>query len=349
MTDQLAEAIEFEQRVQAAVARETRTLRADVDAKAKAIEQIHQRLRFAEMLDSAPLDPPRWLSPKRPSRKKGIACAMLTDPHFDEVVNPEEVGGLNKYDRRIAELRLHRFTEQVIKLARDYVKGIDYDGLVLFVGGDLFSGNIHDELKETNETTLMATLVHWIEPVVASLRLLKRDFGKLHVPVTIGNHGRTTKKPRAKQRAEDNVEWAFWRIVARELSKDGVRFTITTAMDTRVEILGTNFLLTHGDQFSGGSGISGMFSPLMLGKYRKTVREMAAGHDFDFLVMGHFHQLWFGSGIIVGGSMKGYDEYAYSKNLPPEPPQQAFWVVDPIHGVTIRAPILVSDRKVERW
>lgn len=352
MTDSIEElelAAEFEKRITSAVARQTRTLQSEVEAKSKALEEVHQRLRFAEMLDAAPIDPPKWLSPKRPSRKKGIACAMLTDAHFDEVVRAEEVGGLNKYNRRIAEMRLQRFTEQTIKLARDYVKGIDYDGLTLFIGGDLFSGNIHEELKETNEATLMASLVHWIEPIIAMLKLLKKEFGKLFVACTIGNHGRNTRKPRAKQRAEDNVEWAFWRIIQREMEPEGVRFSVPTSMDTRVEILGTHFLLTHGDQFSGGSGISGMFSPLMLGKYRKTVREMAAGVDFDWLIMGHFHQLWFGNGIIVGGSLKGYDEYAYSKNLAPEPPQQAFWVVDPTHGVTIRAPILAGDRKAEKW
>jgi len=57
----------------------------------------------------------------------------------------------------------------------------------------------------------------------------------------------------------------------------------------------------------------------------------------------------FGNGFIVGGSLKGYDEYAYSLSLAPEPPQQAFWVTDPVHGVTVRAPILAGDRKAEKW
>jgi hypothetical protein len=343
------EIVEFEARVSRAVARETRTLQAALKEKDAAVEELTQRLRFVEMLDAATMDPPKWLSPKRPSTKKNMATALLTDTHFDERVDPEEVGGLNKYDRRIGEMRLQRFVEQLIKLARDYVKGIDYVGLALFIGGDIFSGNIHEELKETNEDTLLASMVHWIEPLVAALTLLRQEFGNLHVACTIGNHGRTTRKPRAKHRAEDNIEWALWRIIEREMRGQGVSFNIPTSMDTRVKVLNTRYVLTHGDQFKGGSGISGMYTPLMLGKYRKTVREMAAGQDFDWLIMGHFHQLIFGNGFIVGGSVKGYDEYAYSLNLPPEPPQQAFWLTDPEHGVTIRAPIHLGDRKAEKW
>lgn len=343
------ELVEFESRVSRAVARETRTLQAALKEKDAAVEELTARLRFADSLDGARLDPPKWLSPKRPSPKKGMACAMLTDTHFDERVDPEEVGGLNKYDRRIAEMRLQRFVEQVIRLARDYIKGIEYAGLALFMGGDIFSGNIHEELKETNEDVLLASLVHWIEPLVAALRLLKAEFGNLYVACTIGNHGRTTRKPRAKHRAEDNIEWALWRIIAREMAREGVHFTIPTSMDTRVQVLNTRYVLTHGDQFKGGTGISGIWTPLMLGKHRKTVREMAAGQDFDMLLLGHFHQLIFGQGFIVGGALKGYDEYAYSLNLPPEPPQQAFWVTDPVHGVTVRAPVLVGDRKAEKW
>lgn len=348
MTDP-RELVEFEERLAKSVARETRTLAAALAEKNAALEELTERLRFTERLDKATLMPPRWLSPKRPSLKQGMASAMLTDTHFDEVVSPEEVGFLNKYDRRIGEMRLQRFVEQLIKLARDYVKGIDYAGLALFVGGDIFSGSIHEELKESNEDVLLASMVHWIEPLVAALTLLKQEFKQLHVACTIGNHGRSTRKPRAKKRAEDNIEWALWRIIAREMAPLGVNFTIPTSMDTRLKVLNTRYILTHGDQFKGGTGISGIWTPLMLGKHRKTVREMAAGEDFDVLLLGHFHQLIFGQGFIVGGSMKGYDEYAYSLNLGPEPPQQAFWVTDPVHGVTIRAPIAVGDRKAERW
>ena len=51
----------------------------------------------------------------------------------------------------------------------------------------------------------------------------------------------------------------------------------------------------------------------------------------------------------MGGSMKGYDEYAAGKHFRPERPQQGFWLTSPEHGPTIAAPIFCDDRKAEGW
>ena len=37
--------------------------------------------------------------------------------------------------------------------------------------GDNFSGNIHEELRNTNADVMLSSLLHWIGPVVAGLRL----------------------------------------------------------------------------------------------------------------------------------------------------------------------------------
>jgi hypothetical protein len=36
------------------------------------------------------------------------------------------------------------------------------------------------------------------------------------------------------------------------------------------------------------------------------------------------------------------------KNFAFEPPRQAFWLTDPEHGITLRAPIFVQDSS-EQW
>jgi hypothetical protein len=53
--------------------------------------------------------------------------------------------------------------------------------------------------------------------------------------------------------------------------------------------------------------------------------------------------------VIVGGTLKGLDEYAYMGNFGYEPPQQAWWVTTPEMGITVNAPIYVSDRESEGW
>lgn len=312
---------------------------------------LRKRLQLVESLGEMEMARPGWLAPKRRSKKhRATASLLLSDLHLDEVVDPAQVEFANKYDRRIAELRLKRVFERTIIVARDYVAGVEWDGVVCWLGGDIFSGNIHEELKETNEATILESLDHWLPRLADGIDMLAGEFGKVHVPVVPGNHGRMTRKPIAKNRAQDNFDWYVGKALAREFkSDDRVTFQVSDAPDTDVAIYDTQFLFTHGDQFRGGSGIAGMLSPLMLGKHRKTSRNMQLGRPFDWMVMGHWHQYASVQGLIINGSLKGYDEYAFVSNFGYEDPRQAFWVTTPEHGITISAPILALDRKVEKW
>ena len=62
------------------------------------------------------------------------------------------------------------------------------------------------------------------------------------------------------------------------------------------------------------------------------------------MLLGHWHQLIQLERLIVNGSLKGYDEYAYSNNFGFEPPRQALWLTHPEHGLTFSMPVYL-DRK----
>lgn len=315
------------------------------------LEDLRKKLDLVTAIDSARLVPPRWLTPPRPRKgHTGTVCLLLTDTHFGEVVNPLEVEGLNAFDDTIAELRMRQFAHKSIGLARDYVSGIDYDGCVLFVGGDIFTGTIHDELLETNSETLYASVVRWLDPLAATIYALADAFGKVHVAVTYGNHGRRTKKPRAKQRAQDNIEWLMYKVLERETRADKrITWQIPDSADTRVTIANTRYLLTHGDQFRGGSGISGALAPLMLGQHRKTRRASSSGLPFDEMVIGHFHHHMRIPGLIMGGTIKGTDEYSYIGNFGHEEASQTFWVNTPQRGPMFVEKVAVVNREAEGW
>lgn len=295
------------------------------------------------------LDPPKWLTPKRPKRTAATAVAMLSDTHWDEVVDVVEMDGRGCYNRQIAELRLQRFCDKTIELARDYTAGVDIEGLVLALGGDLVSGSIHEELRESNEGSGLETVVHWSGQLAAAVTLLADHFGKVYLPAVVGNHGRMTRKPRMKGRVRDNLDWLLMTTTANHLvDDDRLSWGISESTDQLFDIYDTTFLLTHGDQVRGGGGIGGIWPPIMRLRARKQTN---APHDV--LVMGHWHQLvqagTGGSGLIVNGTTKGPDEFSAICNFPDEPPQQAFWLVAPQHGVTTQAPIFVMDRKKEGW
>lgn len=337
----------------ASILRELRTARSVARQNEERIADLEQRLSIYEILESARLEPPKWLTPKHRRKKRhAIPCLAFGDLHFDEVVDPAQVGGVNCYNRDIATQRIRRAFEGAVRVARDYFAGLTFDGIQVFLTGDMLSGTIHEELRETNDATAMEGVLAVLEPIEAGLNLLQEFFGKVNVAAVVGNHGRNTRKPRAKNRAQDNLDWLIYKVLERDLAgRENLSLQVSDAADQYVRVFDTTYLLTHGDQFRGGSGISGALSPLLIGAARKTRRAAAMERPFDCMVMGHWHQLIFypSRGLIVSGAGKGYDEYAYQKNLPFEPPQHAYWITTPENGITFSAPIFVQDREQEGW
>ena len=343
------EAFAANERSRAALER-TRSELAGARSYIKELEGALERTRaVAEVRAADTGTEPAWLTVAPVGEKRATLCTVLSDLHLDEVVRPSEVGNINAYDRKIAEARLERYFDHVIMLSRSYLAGVEYDGVVLMLGGDLVSGSIHEELAETNEAPLPATIKHWVPLLAAGIRLLAEEFGKVHVASVVGNHGRLTKKSRAKLRAFDNADWLIAQLLAERFADDPrVTFDVPDGTDALVHVYRTTFLLTHGDQATGGGGIGGIWPPLMRLKARKQQRYLAQGQGFDWMVMGHWHQYVHGQGLIVNGSLKGYDEYAAVNNFPPERAQQALWVVTPEHGVTWAAPVFCDNPRAER-
>ena len=325
-------------------------LRAQIDAERKRADQLERELGIIEKIGTG--GTPNWLKspPKRTKKHHATPWLMLSDLHLDENVDVDEMSGTNAYNRAIAEQRLERTAHNFVKVARDYWSGLTYDGAVVALGGDIFSGEIHDELRETNHDTILGSLHHWIDPMASVLALMADEFGKVHVPVVVGNHGRMTRKPRAKFRARSNFDWALGHALARTLAHDNrITFDIPEAADCRIECYDQAVMLTHGDQVSGGAGIGGIWPPLMRLAARKRARADAVGQPFNLMVCGHWHQLVYGPDFIVNGSLKGYDEYAAVSNFSYEAPQQAAWLMVPGHGKTWTAPIFCQDREAEGW
>lgn len=310
----------------------------------------HKRAETISGFVESRLDPPEWLvrSPRGKTNRATIT-AFLSDTHFDEVVDPADMNGVNAYNREIAELRLRKFFDNTIMLARDYIAGVKLDGLVLPLGGDMVSGNIHEELERTNDAPILDTCVHWAEQICAGIELLLKFYLRIYIPCVVGNHGRLRKRPQYKVRAKDNYDWLIYKMVEKYFHNDSrVSFSIPEGPDCRYSIYSTRFLLTHGDQFTGGNGIGGIAVPIMRGDAKKQKREVALGRPYDHMLIGHWHQNRNLGTVFINGTTKGYDEFAAAHNFEFEPPQQALFVTTPERGVTIHAPIFVRSKQ-EKW
>jgi len=268
-------------------------------------------------------------------------------------VNPAELVGpdgepLNAYNRDIAEKRLRKCVDGACVVATELLNW-SWDGMVLQLGGDLISGSIHDELAESNEgVSPLDTVDYWVDHLAAALVQLADTFGKLHVVAVVGNHGRLTRKPRAKGRGRANFDWMLIRMLVRWSDGDSrITWHVPDAADAYWTAYGHRQMLTHGDQARGGSGISGLLTPISLLDHRKRKRD--GGAAADQLWLGHWHSFVSGPGWCINGAGKGYDEFSYSKSFPYEVPQQAFGVLTPEHGLTSTLPVYCADRAAEGW
>ena len=167
-----------------------------------------------------------------------------------------------------------------------------------------------------------------------ALEALQEQFPHLWVVSVAGNHGRMTKKPRAKNRAFTNFDWVIAQLLRRHFARDRrVTWLIPDGPDAWFQVYNHRYLLTHGDQFRGGDGLIGALGPILRGDTKKRARNANVGLAYDTMLMGHWHQYLPLPRVIVNGSLKGYDEYAMMNNFAFEMPQQALWFTHPTRGI----------------
>lgn len=324
-------------------------------AKLKAVEGDRLTDEYVKAkiigLRDAPLSVPNWLQrPTAGVHGAMVPTLMLSDLHWGEVVYPRQVNGVNEYDIAIAQNRLRTVVERATSLLTEHLTGVTYPGIVLALGGDMLSGDIHEELSESNEMPVMPALLDLYGVLVWAIGSLATAFGKVFVPCVTGNHGRNTKKPRAKNRNYSNFDWLLYQFLQKHFEGDKrVCFYIPEGSDAHWVVLGHRYCMTHGDQFRGGDGMIGALGPIIRGDHKKRSRNGQVDLGYDTLLLGHWHQLIQLQRLIVNGSLKGYDEYAASGNFGFEPPQQALWLTHE-RGIVHSMPVLAEapKRKADR-
>lgn len=263
-----------------------------------ATETENDKLRSAlDLVDSITVaNPvvPKWIQPKKnPKKHTGTPVLMLSDLHLDEVVNPDEVQGINGYNREIAEMRLTKVIDSTVDVLQRYVAGLEFDGFVLALGGDIMTGDIHEELQQTNHGTIMEGVVHWVPQLASAIDHIASELDvPLFIPCVRGNHDRYSKKKPSKKSAQESFSWIIYHWLADHFRDDDrVQFAISPSADYSFPVYNTDFVLTHGDQFGGGGGIAGIY---------------CLGEDTKVLTSG---MSWKELGSLeIGSSIVGFDE-----------------------------------------
>lgn len=277
----------------------------------------------------------------------GFPMTVWSDWHWGETVRRAETGGVNAFNRTIANKRVHGLVDHTIDLLRNYAGARpEYPGIWVCLGGDMISGSIHEELRETNWGTVEEQALEVGDAIASGLLAMAEEFGEVWVPCVVGNHGRKAHRPVNKQKVRENREYGVYKSLERHFSTDPrFHFFVPEETDFFFSVYGHRFLLTHGDSLGvkGGDGIIGALGPIARGTIKTATSERQIGRDFDTLIIGHWHQYIPRSeavAVIVNGTFKGYDEYArltlrarYAK------PSQALWLVSPKHGIAAQWPV----------
>jgi DNA-binding Lrp family transcriptional regulator len=289
-------------------------------------------------------EPPKWLVQPAGLKSPGIPTLFISDVHHGEVVDPGQINGVNRYNVTIAHERFRTLVNKTITLCHEHLKFPKYPGIVVALGGDMVSGDIHEELVATNQKEIMAVVLDLFGVLVWTIESLRNAFGNVFVPCVSGNHGRATTKIRAKGRNFTSFDWLLYQFLAKHFENDKhVQFLIPDGPDALYSVYGHRYLLTHGDQFRGGDGVIGALGPIIRGDHKKRSRNGQIGMGYDTMLLGHWHQLIQLERLIVNGSLKGYDEYAYSNNFGFEPPRQALWITHAGHGITFSMAVNVAS------
>jgi len=318
----------------------TRAENVRINTLEKDIDALRQTVDVMSQLTSRPLDPVQRYE-LRSGLREATAVALLSDVHADERVLKHETPLGNVYNAEVAERSLARFFLGYRWLLDHHRTAFQITDVVLWLGGDLISGQIHDELKETTSGTPIEGILWLRSRLIAGIDKLLEDpkTERLHVVCSYGNHGRDTRKPMRARGAAHSYEWALYQWLASHYANEPrVRFLADPSAHQYMQVYDWNIHFHHGDETNYQGGVGGVMIPI-----NKSVSQWDIVRRCDFHNFGHWHQYIDTGRVALNGSVIGYNAYAMSIKATPEAPQQAFYLLDSKRGKTCKSPIWVRD------
>jgi len=308
------------------------------------LEKAKDRL---QMYAATALDPTLFVRPKQvasPGEKtSSIASVVIScaDWHIGAMVNKEEVDSLNQFNLEIAHNRIGRLWSKISRMVEHTRHITNVDEIVLWLGGDFLSGSLHD-LPEKNEIGVVDAIKFVQKHLVEGITLLSQiaGIGRILIPTSRGNHGRSTTDFRIATAVQNSWEQIIYDNLAITFAEDcDVSVINSSSPFNYLDISGLKARFTHGDLIRYQGGIMGVGVPIM-----KAISKWDANRHADMTFLGHYHQSTWARRYIMTGSLIGVDQYALSIGAAAESPSQQFTVIDRRRGrVTQSLPLFLED------
>lgn len=263
---------------------------------------------------------------------KSSPIVVLNDWHSEEKVDPDTVGGLNKFNLEIAAKRI-RHVFQKIPILLDslgpFFGGLN-EQLILALLGDMITGYIHPELRESNYLSPGEALLFVQDQLCEGIDFLLREkvAKTLLLPCVDGNHGRTTEKMRVSTRHENSNEWLLYHQLAKLYRHEPrIAFKIDKDIHNIVPVQGRKVRFQHGDAISYQGGVGGISIPV-----NKAIAAWNISERVDLDVFAHWHQSIQTEWWVCCNCLIGPTAYARKIKAAFSKPAQTLIVMSKEHG-----------------
>jgi hypothetical protein len=300
-------------------------------------ESLRKQLEFVQELKKRKAER-HEIPVYKPHHGEAIPVLLLSDLHAEERVRPGDVAGCNNvYNPEVFKRRLRSVFSRSLYMTETHRNMAKIDSFCLWLGGDLISGHIHDDLAESNfMSPLRACSLVQNEVCSGIEHLLKYgNFKKLIIPCNYGNHGRTTEKRRVQTGAENSYEHYLYTQMAREWRNEKrIEFHIADGYHLYLRLFDTLCRFHHGDAINYGGGVGGITIPVL-----KAIANWNTIQRADLDMFGHFHHYMDGGSFVANSSLIGYGAYALQVKAAYEAAQQAYLLIDRKRGKSLTARI----------
>jgi len=272
--------------------------------------------------------------PKRSLRASGAETDILClgDIHGGEVVCPERVMGINEYNVDVMNRRLYHLAKTALYLVNLRRAALDIPRLIIVELGDMVSGEIHKELAVTNleSMTMEAARVGYLTAQLYAY--LSSGFERIDSYAIPGNHGRVDEKPSYKNIIHnwDYHVYQWQAVFCRDLPN--VHFHIPQGGAAFFKAENLKVVAMHGNEVKGWGGKRMPWYGIQSHAETWDSIMKATKNWYDLMLLGHLHRRYelekgMADSVIGNGTLKGYDEYAFSKGYPPaKASQYLVWV-----------------------
>jgi hypothetical protein len=276
-----------------------------------------------------------------PSESDEEAIIPISDCHFPEIVNSDEMRGINEYNLKIGVIRIQYYLDtcrKILAIQQEGKRKIRTVNVPFL--GDIVSGDIHEDLMKSNECPTLESALITADVFSQFLRELAQDYD-VRTWGVCGNHGRLTKKTQYKQKY-NNLDWLTYRIIEKSVQDvPNIKCEFSKALFEIKNIQGNSCAFCHGDDIPSTWGVpyygiakkdGGMTSSLLYNEER-----------YKYHFMGHFHH-WASQPraegmIFVNPSVKGPDEYSLARLSRVFPPMQVLYGMHRKKGLIYADPI----------